>query len=219
MEKENKEKNEEIYARLTADFPSEAYTADTSRGFELTSLKAQYVVDRLNQVFGIFGWDYKTNILENNEKGVLLEGILTVQMDGLARLVKNFGSSAHKKLMADGYKGASTDALGKCASMLGIGDQVFKGNIKAGGTNNAPVKHPQNNQKTPINNNAQNLKGLVPSGKYAGKKFDDVFKNDKQYIEWAASPANKSAKLRDFVIEEMAKGKSNKTIDSNDIPF
>ena len=40
---------------LRAPFPAEALSADTSRGFELTSIKAAYVIERLNDVFGICG--------------------------------------------------------------------------------------------------------------------------------------------------------------------
>lgn len=45
---------------LRMPFPNEAMSADTSHGFELTSLKAAYVIERLNQVFGPcgIGWHY-----------------------------------------------------------------------------------------------------------------------------------------------------------------
>ena len=45
---------------LRAPFPEEALRADTSRGFELTSIRAAYVIERLNDVFGLcgIGWRY-----------------------------------------------------------------------------------------------------------------------------------------------------------------
>jgi len=45
---------------LRAPFPLEALRADTSRGFELTSIKAAYVIERLNEAFGPCGtgWRY-----------------------------------------------------------------------------------------------------------------------------------------------------------------
>jgi hypothetical protein len=45
---------------LKAPFPEEALRADTSRGFELTSIKAAYVIERLNEAFGPcgIGWRY-----------------------------------------------------------------------------------------------------------------------------------------------------------------
>jgi len=45
---------------LRAPFPPEALTPDLSRGFELTSIKAAYVIERLSDVFGPcgVGWRY-----------------------------------------------------------------------------------------------------------------------------------------------------------------
>ena len=50
---------EQIQA-IAAPFPPEALSADNSRGFELTSIKAAFVIERLNQVFGNcgIGWRY-----------------------------------------------------------------------------------------------------------------------------------------------------------------
>ena len=42
----------EVYEALAAPFPDEALAKDSSRGFDLTSVKAQYVVERLNTVLG-----------------------------------------------------------------------------------------------------------------------------------------------------------------------
>ena len=52
-------KQDQIEA-LRAPFPAEALSSDTSRGFELTSIKAAYVIERLNEVFGPcgIGWRY-----------------------------------------------------------------------------------------------------------------------------------------------------------------
>ena len=56
---------DEQKALLLADFPAEALSKDTSRGFELTSIKAMYVIERLNDVFGIIhvSWDLTIRIL------------------------------------------------------------------------------------------------------------------------------------------------------------
>jgi hypothetical protein len=52
--------NQEQIDALRAPFPAEALKPDTSRGFELTSIKAAYVIERLNDVFGPcgIGWRY-----------------------------------------------------------------------------------------------------------------------------------------------------------------
>jgi hypothetical protein len=40
---------------LKAPFPPEALSSDTGRGFELTRIKAAYIIERLNQVFSPCG--------------------------------------------------------------------------------------------------------------------------------------------------------------------
>ena len=52
--------NQDQIQAVKAPFPSEALSSDTSRGFELTSIKAAFVIERLNEVFGPcgIGWRY-----------------------------------------------------------------------------------------------------------------------------------------------------------------
>ena len=47
--------NQDQVQALKAPFPPEALSSDTSRGFELTSIKAAFVLERLNEVFGPCG--------------------------------------------------------------------------------------------------------------------------------------------------------------------
>lgn len=131
-----------IYQQLSEAFPAEALSADTSRGFALTSIKAQYVVERLNNVFGIGGWrltgNYEaTKDASGNETGVLFHGELVVRLGSKTHAVATVGYSDSKKNKGDQYKGAKTDALSKAASYLGVGNEVFKGlvdpmNLQAG---------------------------------------------------------------------------------------
>jgi len=136
-----KPKEKTLEEKLKADFPDEAYSSDTSRGFELTSIKAAYVIERLNEVFGLcgFGWKYKISKFKEttDDAGKIIEvGVKvmlwykTPEMDpgewsepithvGGKRLVKNH--------ITDARKSAITDALTKIASMLGIGHTAFKG--------------------------------------------------------------------------------------------
>jgi hypothetical protein len=52
---------------LRAPFPAETLKPDTSRGFELTSIRAAYVIERLNDVFGPcgVGWRYVHSAFED----------------------------------------------------------------------------------------------------------------------------------------------------------
>ena len=161
---------EDLQDQLEAPFPSDAYTVDKSRGFPLTSLKAQFVVERLNKVFTIFGWDFLPNFVEN-DKGVLCEGVLTVRYNDQVRKVYQTGSSQHKKILADSRKSAATDCLGKAASWLGVGNDVFKGNVDPSGAENmdAPISANQNQL-------AVNPTGgfVLTVGRFKGQRVDQV---------------------------------------------
>jgi len=119
----NKEE-QELYDKLTKKFPDDAISSDTSRGFELTSLKAQYIVERLNEVFGLSGWSLDGSF-EKHDKGILFIGYLKIK--SLDHKVQAVGFSVNKKNLGDSYKSSRTDALSKAASWLGVGNEIFKG--------------------------------------------------------------------------------------------
>jgi hypothetical protein len=63
--------NQDQVQALLSPFPDEALSADTSRGFELTSIKAAFVIERLNEAFGPcgIGWRYVHSRFEEVETG------------------------------------------------------------------------------------------------------------------------------------------------------
>ena len=127
--------SKELYAKLVAPFPPEAYSSDKSRGFALTTVKAQYIKERLNDVFGIFGWKFQENFVDK-EKGVVCHGILLVQVGDETRIVNATGGCDYKdkgQTIGDPYKSAATDSLSKACSFIGIANEVFKGNVKPNG--------------------------------------------------------------------------------------
>jgi hypothetical protein len=106
----------------------------------LSTIKSIYVTERLNDVFGSGGWDLETEIIKeerlvHNVKGsdidydhVIVRGRLYFREFDLYG-PNQFGGHDDKTTMAvNAYKGAVTDCLSKCASLLEIGIQVFKGN-------------------------------------------------------------------------------------------
>ena len=125
---EKRERFQAKYRELLKPFPAEAYSVDSSRGFNLTSIKAQYVVERLNEVMGVDGWELVGNF-EKEGTGVLFIGKLVLNdgFSGHSQLA--VGYSDTKKNIGDAYKGAMTDALSKAASKFGLGNEVFKGNV------------------------------------------------------------------------------------------
>lgn len=130
-----------LYTKLASSFPKEAYSVDSSRGFDLTSIKAQFVVERLNEAFGFMNWTFGGEY-KDNEEGILFLGALVVTVNGRQNKVFAPGFSAKKKNLGDAYKGANTDSLCKCASRIGIGNEVFKGLV-----NPSSIKLVTNNTK------------------------------------------------------------------------
>ena len=122
----------DIYNKLKEPFPKEALSTDSSRGFDLTSVKAQYVVERLNEVVGIGNWRH-TGAYEPVDGGVLFKGQLVISnvsihpTSGTVR--EAVGYATIKKNVGDAYKGAKTDSLSKCASQFGLANEIFKGNV------------------------------------------------------------------------------------------
>ena len=163
---------EEQVQALRAPFPSEALKPDTSRGFELTSIKAAYVIERLNDVFGPcgIGWRYVHSPFEDvpaddgrlelvTEVAFQYRFAATNDCAGCDRVAWDaqagswtFRASNHdwsepiyacggKQLgrgsapYTDARKSAVTDGLTKAASMIGVGQQVFKGLVRVGSEN------------------------------------------------------------------------------------
>ena len=122
----------DAFNEFKKEFPEEAYSTDGSRGFDLTSLKAQYIVERLNDVTyqNNGGW-YLTGEYQETDNGVLYYGQLTVSIgeESVIRENVGFGKWAKHSNDGDAYKSAATDCLGKCASHIGIGNEMYKGNI------------------------------------------------------------------------------------------
>lgn len=124
----------EIYKKLSEDFPPEAMTKDNSRGFALTSIKAQYVRERLNEVLGVDGWATFAEVVSDTEQGVAVKLKMTILVDGKEVTRTAFGGAARKgksQTYGDVYKSAETDALSKAASNFGVGNSVFKGLVDA----------------------------------------------------------------------------------------
>ena len=157
-EEKEKKSLDELYAKFKADFPAEAYSSDRSRGFALTSLKAQYIIERLNESIGFSNWrlDGKYREIRDDEtnelQGVLFEGHLVLFLgdymdlsngDIAQHIVPTIGyheaytldqkGNKKPKLIGDVYKGARTDALSKGSSYLGIGNDMFKGKVSTSG--------------------------------------------------------------------------------------
>ena len=105
----------------------------------LSTIKAIYVTERLNDVFGVGSWTIKTNLVdpaimekvrttsagkERTEYTAVAKTILEVSEYGI--YYECIASSINDD-PGDACKGAATDAITKICSYIGIGIDVFKG--------------------------------------------------------------------------------------------
>ena len=124
------EQREELRKAL----PEEAISQHPTKTY-LSTIKAIYVVERLNDVFGVGGWHIENEIIKEQiietesrtKTMVVMKG--TLKINGYDVHVEQFGGNDNDDL-GDAYKGAATDALTKIGSYLEIGIDVFKGKVK-----------------------------------------------------------------------------------------
>ena len=137
---------EAIRDQLKAPLPPEAITQHPTKTF-LSTIKAIYIVERLNDVFGVCGWTLATTIEKETPDYVLASGFITIPEFNLRTPLQYGGhkTTGTNTELADGYKSAVTDVQSKCASYLEIGIDVFKGKVKP--QTKAPKAKPSQNGK------------------------------------------------------------------------
>lgn len=118
----------DTYSRLTAPF--EVTFRDTRGGVDLEYVTGEQVVSRLCEVLGVAGWGFRVveHGLNPEADEVWVLGELWAEIDGRSVTRQQFGSQKLKRSRASGapldigfdLKGAATDALKKCASLLGV---------------------------------------------------------------------------------------------------
>lgn len=126
---------EEQKALLSKPLPTDAIQDRTGKpGF--SSIKAIYVTERLNEVFGIGLWQVKTelisekNFTQSTKSGqkqktmVVAKTTLTIPEYNI--YYECFGGNDNDDY-GDAFKGATTDAITKIGSYMGIGAHVWKG--------------------------------------------------------------------------------------------
>ena len=90
----------------------------------LSSIEPIYVIDRLNEVFGVGGWQTQVEAIETApDKMPVVKLTFTVPEYGIS--LQHFGGNNNAD-RGDEYKGAATDALTKIASLLEIGAHVWR---------------------------------------------------------------------------------------------
>ena len=132
---ENKKITADQRAALDRPLPAEAIGQHPSKTF-LSTIKAIYVTERLNEVFGVGRWMVATEPVAREGKMVVVK--VTFKVPEYSIHYECFGGNDNADL-GDAYKGATTDAITKIGSWLGIGADVFKGKA----TKSAPKPQPK----------------------------------------------------------------------------
>jgi hypothetical protein len=120
---------DEVYNRLSAPF--EVTFTDVRGGVELKYVSGEQVVTRLNEVLGVGGWSFRVLRHDVNSEAdeAWALGELVAEIGERTVVRQQFGSQKVRRSRSTGapldlgfdLKGASTDAMKKCASLLGVG--------------------------------------------------------------------------------------------------
>jgi len=141
MTKETTQQKPSLYSLLSADLPEEAVERAkkeiTRKGYDTTGYQYQYIVNRLNDVMGVFGWSYEYSIVKEF-KGAFPNGtqfydvtvevkiILTENETTISRVC----IGGHRSVTyADALKGSITNGFKKTAAFFGVGKKAYEGTI------------------------------------------------------------------------------------------
>jgi hypothetical protein len=118
-----------IYRRLSAPF--ELTFTDVRGGVPLQYVSGEQVVTRLNEVLGVDGWSFRVLRHDINAEAdeAWALGELVAEIGERTVVRQQFGSQKVRRSRSTGapldlgfdLKGASTDAMKKCASLMGVG--------------------------------------------------------------------------------------------------
>jgi hypothetical protein len=134
---EVKKLSEQQLLLIKKPLPKEAVAQHPTRS-NLSTIKAIYVTERLNDVFGVGVWKISTELVapimektkttnagkERTEYTAILKTVFEITDYGI--YYESIASSVNDD-PGDACKGATTDAITKICSYIGIGIDVFKG--------------------------------------------------------------------------------------------
>lgn len=143
----------EMRKQLNAPLPPEAVKPHPTKTY-LSSIKAIFVTERLNDVFGVGAWKLRCNEIERAEGGtVVIKAILEIDEYGVYYESyggnDNGGENSKNFDLGDAYKGATTDAITKICSYMEIGIDVFKGKGNQPANNSPQQPKPQAEDNRP----------------------------------------------------------------------
>lgn len=139
------EAKKKLYQQLSQPFPEEAIERTdgrvTGKGYSTTGIKAQFIINRLNEVLGIGGWRTHRKItvreLTTNSGRKAYEAVCDLVLelgewiDGtFVPFAEALADGGHVSTSeADARKGSFSNALKKAAAAFGAGRQAYEGTI------------------------------------------------------------------------------------------
>lgn len=172
---EKKQITEEMKAKLNAALPAEAIKPHPTKSY-LSTINAIYVSERLNEVFGVGEWQTKTEFInEKSNKTSMVVVKLTLDIPAYGIHYECYGGNDNADY-GDAFKGATTDALTKIASWMGIGAHVWKNDPT--GTKTTPEKQAQPAPQPTLTK--EQIEKIVIDYFYSNEKAENYYLNKYQ---------------------------------------
>jgi len=115
--------SKQIAAALAAPFTgTDLKTRPGRGGMTFTYADARAVAQRLDDVLGITGWNFESVVVDSTAKAI--KGTLTIRVDGVASTKEDYGYPNGGQ-SDEPLKEASSDALRRCAALLGVGRSLY----------------------------------------------------------------------------------------------
>ncbi len=125
-----------LYEKLPVDAIQRTDKNQTHKGYDTTGYSYQFIVDRLNDVFGM-DWTFDYSIIDvqrgNYNSGtpyveISVDVTITISIENHTYIRKLAGGHT-SVTFGDALKGAVTNGLKKTAALFGIGSDAFRGEI------------------------------------------------------------------------------------------
>ena len=139
------EPKKKLYHQLAQPFPEEAIERtdgrQTGKGYSTTGIKAQFIINRLNETLGIGGWRTHRTItvkeLTTNSGRKAYEAVCDLVLElgewangAFVPFAEALADGGHVSVSeADARKGAFSNGLKKAAAAFGCGWQAYAGTI------------------------------------------------------------------------------------------
>lgn len=144
LEKKHVDKIREEIPKVALQIQKRFRDPDSGEDISFIGYKPQYIIEKLNDVWGHDGWDFI--VLEKGECSKSVWVLIEIKVYNVAYfndeshvdfpfkrhlmcIKQQFGHCSYNTGLpiSEAYKGAATNALCKCASLLDIGNQAYKG--------------------------------------------------------------------------------------------